>query len=414
MGDFNWITPHFVALASPQHQPIAPVPRASPEFAALPKTSAEIMATDLPQPFKNVLTHFRRKHVGLIVRLNSELYSPSYFEAAGIAHRDMIFDDGTCPPLHTVKHFIKMAHDMITKKNRKVAVHCKAGLGRTGCLIGAYLIYRHGFTANEVIAYMRFMRPGMVVGPQQHWLHLNQGTFRQWCWEDTMREKAAQLKPSTPTRTTMSQTSNGQTHTPPTNGSAKRRALGELDCNDNGVSRRESAVAGMHDNLPAPTPGQPRKTSKLYGERQSVGGGMENDTSFLDAADAELMALQGTEDAIRNESADDLRAKIFSAKPSSAQTSPSKPRAISCYTTLTTHMEWTLEEDDAFPTAAGNKLARSPSGNAGTASGSGGITVGKQRGSPVRREAVLKSGVRKTSGRVGSAGAVAHATKVKQ
>lgn len=41
-----------------------------------------------------------------------------------------------------------------------VAVHCKAGLGRTGCLIGAYLIYKFGFTAVEVIAFMRILRPG--------------------------------------------------------------------------------------------------------------------------------------------------------------------------------------------------------------------------------------------------------------
>lgn len=99
-----------------------------------------------------------------------------------------------------------MAHNMITVHNKHIAVHCKAGLGRTGCLIGAYLIYRYGFTANEVIAYMRFMRPGMVVGPQQHWLHLNQGDFRQWWFEDTimqaaLEKQAMQLAPlRTPTK----------------------------------------------------------------------------------------------------------------------------------------------------------------------------------------------------------------------
>jgi hypothetical protein len=47
--------------------------------------------------------------------------------------------------------------------------------------------------SERVIAFMRFMRPGMVVGPQQHWLHLNQCTFREWWFEDTMKEACACL-----------------------------------------------------------------------------------------------------------------------------------------------------------------------------------------------------------------------------
>jgi len=51
-----------------------------------------------------------------------------------------------------------------------LAVHCKAGLGRTGTLICAYIMRYHNFTAAEAIGYARICRPGSVVGPQQTYL----------------------------------------------------------------------------------------------------------------------------------------------------------------------------------------------------------------------------------------------------
>lgn len=262
-GDFNWLTPHFLAFASPQHTPTAPIDANSPLYASLPKTLAEVAAhPTLPQPFKNVLTHFRERNIGLVVRLNSELYSPSFFTALGIEHLDMMFDDGTCPQMKTVRKFIIIAHEMITVKGKGIAVHCKAGLGRTGCLIGAYLIYRYGFTANEIIAFMRFMRPGMVVGPQQHWLHLNQGEFRKWWTEEQcerelrkkiekdIRKELLSTTPSTPIKLPNPKRLNSQVATPPS-----RRPLGEVDNEQNSIGVQE-------DCLPAPTPGQPRKTSR--------------------------------------------------------------------------------------------------------------------------------------------------------
>ncbi|KOS16877.1 Tyrosine-protein phosphatase cdcA [Escovopsis weberi] len=284
-GDFNWITPSFLAFASPQHAPVARITEDSDLHALLPHDVAAVEAHPfLPQPFKNVLSHFSERNVGLVVRLNSHLYSPSYFEALGIQHMDMIFDDGTCPPLPTVRKFIKMAHETISVKKRGVAVHCKAGLGRTGCLIGAYLIYRHGFTANEVIAFMRFMRPGMVVGPQQHWLHLNQGVFREWWVEERVerrirREMAAaaaaaanahSLGPSTPIRSMHSKSSmrNGPITTP-IRSSPSRTPLSEVDHERNNVGVQE-------DYLPAPTPGQPRKGLR---DRHSHHGNTANNTT---------------------------------------------------------------------------------------------------------------------------------------
>lgn len=167
-GDFNVVSKDFIAFASPQQQ----------QYMKKSSTAAS-MGPGLNEPFKKVLNYFIVNNVQLVVRLNSHLYDANEFTKRGIQHIDMIFDDGTCPTIEYVQKFIGAAECVISKGG-KIAVHCKAGLGRTGCLIGAHLIYTHGFTANECIGYMRMIRPGMVVGPQQHWLYLHQSEFRDW------------------------------------------------------------------------------------------------------------------------------------------------------------------------------------------------------------------------------------------
>ncbi|KAI5369993.1 Putative tyrosine-protein phosphatase CDC14 [Septoria linicola] len=427
MGDFNWVSPDFLAFASPQHQPTHIFQPNDPLYSQLPRSvSAVKRDANLPTPFKNVLTHFAQRGIGLVVRLNSELYSPSYFTALGIKHLDMIFDDGTCPPLNLVKKFINLAHQMINEKGKGIAVHCKAGLGRTGCLIGAYLIYRYGFTANEVIAFMRFMRPGMVVGPQQHWLHLNQGTFREWWFEDTMREKImASMQPATPTRLQQSSNrrlaSNGQTFTPP-NGerhqTSPRRALGEITNNEGApatayTDHMKSSVGVADENLPAPTPGQPRKTNKVYGGRRI----MTENQPFNLRAETEAASGSRTRGAKEpDETEEDYALRMLSRKASQSPVSRSaaKRRAVSCTTTTTTTTKWEapsdtsdgenrpVSGDDAAAVASPSKPPKTP---ARSGSGVGNLSVGK-RSSPTRRSTEGKTSVRKTSGRVGSVGTV--------
>ncbi|KAK2735914.1 cell division control protein 14 [Myotisia sp. PD_48] len=392
MGDFNWVTPDFLAFASPQHAPIAPIPQNTPQFAALPSNVDEVNDHNhLPVAFKNVLTHFSDKNVGLVVRLNSELYSPSYFTALGIHHIDMIFDDGTCPPLPLVRRFIKLAHEMITVKNKGIAVHCKAGLGRTGCLIGAYLIYRHGFTANEIIAFMRFMRPGMVVGPQQHWLHLNQGTFREWWFEDTVKEKLMLAAPTTPGRATKQRLATSQTATPPNGSQSKRAALGEIDTNE---------ASGYGDeNLPAPTPGQPRKAYRKDSRHHPYARATSAGLNGL-GANGSKRGVEKDRSRGHSESEEELQALYNRVASPRTPVSSHAHRSASHSAIITP--EISIHED--VENWVENSMPN-PKTPLSTKSGSG-VLVNKLRSSS-RRQAEPRSearGVRKTSGRVGSNG----------
>uniref|UniRef100_A0A182PFX0 protein-tyrosine-phosphatase n=1 Tax=Anopheles epiroticus TaxID=199890 RepID=A0A182PFX0_9DIPT len=164
-GDLNWIVPgKFLAFCGPHYQ----------------THITNGMAVLGPDAY---LDYFRRNRVTTVVRLNMRKYDAKVFTAAGFQHHDLIFPDGSNPDDDILQQFLKICEET----NGAVAVHCKAGLGRTGTLIGAYLIKHYKFTAAEAIGWLRVCRPGSVIGQQQMWLKtkqtelLNAGNqFRQY------------------------------------------------------------------------------------------------------------------------------------------------------------------------------------------------------------------------------------------
>eukprot|EP01065_Artemidia_motanka_P007959 TRINITY_DN13983_c0_g1_i1.p1 TRINITY_DN13983_c0_g1~~TRINITY_DN13983_c0_g1_i1.p1 ORF type:complete len:634 (+),score=33.18 TRINITY_DN13983_c0_g1_i1:107-2008(+) len=141
-GDWNWIVPgKFIAFSGPN----------GPHTTY---TTADYVAL------------FREIGVNHVLRLNSKTYDRGDFIRAGIQHSDLFFEDGSAPPHDVVSQFLALAAEPGTC----IGVHCKAGLGRTGTLIAVWLMCEHGFTARETIGWIRFMRPGSVIGPQQRFL----------------------------------------------------------------------------------------------------------------------------------------------------------------------------------------------------------------------------------------------------
>lgn len=109
---------------------------------------------------------FKKLGVGAVVRLNNQTYTAAHFKDAGIRHHELFFTDGTCPPKEVVERFLEIAEG----EPGALAVHCKAGLGRTGTLIACYAIKHYHFNAADFIGWIRLCRPGSVLGPQQYFL----------------------------------------------------------------------------------------------------------------------------------------------------------------------------------------------------------------------------------------------------
>ena len=74
--------------------------------------------------------------VTTIVRLNRKIYDAKRFQRNGFDHRDLFFTDGSTPTDEILQQFLEICE----ASEGSVAVHCKAGLGRTGSLIGCYVM----------------------------------------------------------------------------------------------------------------------------------------------------------------------------------------------------------------------------------------------------------------------------------
>ncbi|KAL2089281.1 hypothetical protein ACEWY4_013969 [Coilia grayii] len=156
-GDFNWIVPgRFLAFSGPH--PKSKVENGYPLHA--------------PEAY---FPYFRKHGVATVIRLNKKIYESRRFMDAGFDHYELFFPDGSAPSDVIMRRFLHLCENT----HGAVAVHCKAGLGRTGTLIGCYLMKHYRFTAAEAIAWIRICRPGSIIGPQQHYLEEKQALLWQ-------------------------------------------------------------------------------------------------------------------------------------------------------------------------------------------------------------------------------------------
>ncbi|XP_037260821.1 dual specificity protein phosphatase CDC14A isoform X2 [Falco rusticolus] len=164
-GDFNWIVPgKFLAFSGPH-----------------PKSKLENgYPLHAPEAY---FPYFKKHNVTSVIRLNKKIYDAKRFTDAGFEHYDLFFIDGSTPSDSIVQRFLNICENA----EGAIAVHCKAGLGRTGTLIACYIMKHYKFTHAEAIAWIRICRPGSIIGPQQHFLEEKQAML--WLEGDLIRSK---------------------------------------------------------------------------------------------------------------------------------------------------------------------------------------------------------------------------------
>lgn len=145
-GDLNVIIPgKFMAFMGPLDDP----PMGYNNYERMGNT---------PDDYIQVFKHF---NVTRVIRLNEAKYDKTTFVENGINHSDLFFIDGSVPPPGIVEKFMNIAE----AEPGCMAIHCKAGLGRTGTLIGLYAMKHYKFPAAAFIGWIRIARPGSILGP---------------------------------------------------------------------------------------------------------------------------------------------------------------------------------------------------------------------------------------------------------
>ncbi|KOO29531.1 phosphatase and tensin-like protein [Chrysochromulina tobinii] len=128
-------------------------------------------------PMSEVVSFLETRHREHYMVYN--LCSERSYEAAKFSNRVRLFpfDDHTPPPLRMMGEFCRSAQDFLqAHPSNVVAIHCKAGKGRTGVMVAAFLLHDRFFTAaDDALAFYAFARTsdceGVTIPSQRAYVH---------------------------------------------------------------------------------------------------------------------------------------------------------------------------------------------------------------------------------------------------
>lgn len=104
----------------------------------------------------------RTQGIGAVVTLTERPLPRRDLERLRLSYLHLPIIDYSPPSLAQIRDFV----EFVDHAERAVLVHCRAGIGRTGTMLAAYLIAK-GQSADEAIATVRRQRPGSIETREQ-------------------------------------------------------------------------------------------------------------------------------------------------------------------------------------------------------------------------------------------------------
>ncbi|XP_029011206.1 protein tyrosine phosphatase domain-containing protein 1 [Betta splendens] len=145
----SWITEHLLAMSRP--------------------------STEIIEKY-NIIDQFKRAGIKTVINLqipgehascgnplepeSGFSYRPEFFMENNIYFYNFGWDDYGVANLTCVLDMLKVM--AFALQDGRIAVHCHAGLGRTGVLVACFLAYATRMTANQAISYVRAKRPNSI------------------------------------------------------------------------------------------------------------------------------------------------------------------------------------------------------------------------------------------------------------
>lgn len=119
-----------------------------------------IAAMGRPRELHEEMPYLKKQKIDMIISLTRAPLARSFVDEFGFDYLHLPMRDFSAPTQRQIDRFVN-AIKKCSDENKKVAIHCQAGMGRTGTMISCFLVNR-GMDAREAINQVRKLRPGSV------------------------------------------------------------------------------------------------------------------------------------------------------------------------------------------------------------------------------------------------------------